>query len=42
MNNCTKFERGSEWRKWDLQVGTNKYTNYNGPSQEREINKSVF
>jgi len=24
-------KKGSQWRKWDLQVGTNKYTNYNGP-----------
>lgn len=23
-------KRGSEWRKWDLQVGTKHYTNYNG------------
>ena len=26
----SRYERGSEWRKWDLQVCTNKYTNYNG------------
>ncbi len=29
--------RGSEWRKWDLQVGTKHYTNYKGPTLEKDI-----
>ena len=30
MSTYTKYERGSVWRKWDLQVATNHYTNYGG------------
>jgi len=36
MNSYNKFERGSEWRKWDLQVGTKYYTNYRGISLSPE------
>jgi hypothetical protein len=33
MNNFWKYSKGSVWRKWDLQVATNKYGNrYSGIS----------